>query len=338
MYPLRLTLPVVGAGSVGGRMSRYKLGYFVGSHARVQVPSQLHVGVPRFRRTRGRRSPQMRTRVFLTLAATSLSMPLRGQATAPSTSINPTTLPRLAAVDERYQSYNVEMAEVIGGNFWKPYDKNTLATLRTRANAASEGGGSGGSAPAKVGVDTAIYQARPPVNLTNARLRKLAAALGPAYVRVSGSWANSVYFHDSDSPAPRKAPTGFEGVLTRAQWKGVIDFAKAVNADLVTSFAISAGVRDANGVWTPVEARKLIAFTDAAGGHISAAEMFNEPNMPTYAGAPRGYGAADYAKDLAVFEPFIRSAAPDMRIVGPGSVGEGILMPLLGKSFMDRKS
>jgi len=30
-------------------------------------------------------------------------------------------MPRIADVDERYQSYNVEMAEVIGGNFWKPY-------------------------------------------------------------------------------------------------------------------------------------------------------------------------------------------------------------------------
>jgi hypothetical protein len=261
-------------------------------------------------------------------------MPFQGQATAPVASLDPTTLPRLAAVDERYQSYNVEMAEVIGGNFWKPYDKGTLATLRAKANAPSGGDGSGGSSPAKVGVDTSIYQARPPVDLTNARLRELAAALGPAYVRVSGSWANSVYFHDADSPAPNKAPTGFEGVLTRAQWKGVIDFAKAVNAELVTSFAISAGVRDAKGVWTPVQAQKLIAFTDRAGGHIAAAEMFNEPNMPTYAGAPKGYSAADYAKDFAVFARFSRLVAPDMRLAGPGSVGEGILMPLLGSGFM----
>jgi len=35
------------------------------------------------------------------------------------------TLRRIATVDERYQSYNVEMAEVIGGNFWKPYDAET---------------------------------------------------------------------------------------------------------------------------------------------------------------------------------------------------------------------
>jgi hypothetical protein len=33
------------------------------------------------------------------------------------------TLHRIATIDERYQSYNVEMAEVIGGNFWKPYGR-----------------------------------------------------------------------------------------------------------------------------------------------------------------------------------------------------------------------
>jgi heparanase len=34
--------------------------------------------------------------------------------------VSPATMPRIATVDERYQSYNVEMAEVIGGTFWKP--------------------------------------------------------------------------------------------------------------------------------------------------------------------------------------------------------------------------
>jgi heparanase len=247
--------------------------------------------------------------------------------------IAPATLSRIATVDERFQSYNVEIAEVIGGNFWKPYEHGSVPASRAAAKAPAAGA-TGSTPPAQVGVDPSIYQARPPVDLTNVRLRKLAAALGPAYVRVSGSWANSVYFHDEDTPAPRTAPKGFDGVLTRQQWRGVIEFARAANARLVTSFAISAGVRDAAGVWTPVQARKLIAFTSESGGRIEAAEMFNEPNMPTYAGAPAGYTAASYAKDFAVFKPFVRSVAPEMRIVGPGSVGEGILMPRMGAKSM----
>ncbi len=30
-------------------------------------------------------------------------------------------LKHIGKVDERYQSYNIEMVEVVGGRFWKPY-------------------------------------------------------------------------------------------------------------------------------------------------------------------------------------------------------------------------
>ena len=75
--------------------------------------------------------------------------------------------------------------------------------------------------------------------------RKLAAALGPAYVRVSGTWANSVFFQDTDAVEAGSTPSGYQSVLTRPQWAGVIAFTRAVDAKLVTSFAISSGVRDA---------------------------------------------------------------------------------------------
>jgi hypothetical protein len=31
---------------------------------------------------------------------------------------------RTGTVDERFQSYNIEMIEVTGGRFWKPYSAN----------------------------------------------------------------------------------------------------------------------------------------------------------------------------------------------------------------------
>lgn len=235
-------------------------------------------------------------------------------------SITPRSMPRIATISPRYQSYNVEMAEVIGGNFWKPYTPASIAAMKAGSAKAAFGG---------VGQDTTMFEARPPINLSNARLRKLAAALGPAYVRVSGTWANSVYFFDSDGTPPKVAPKGFNGVLTRAEWKRVVGFAHAVNAKLVTSFTISAGVRNPEGVWTPVQARKLAAYTKAIGGTIAAAEFFNEPDMPVFGGAPKGYDAADYARDIAVFRRFAAQDLPDMKVVGPGSVGEGVLMPSL---------
>jgi hypothetical protein len=168
-----------------------------------------------------------------------------------------------------------------------------------------------------------MFAKRPPIDLANRRLRILAAELGPAYVRVSGTWANSVYFQDDDEPRLAKPPSGFQGVLTQAQWRGVVEFSRAVDAELVTSFAIGAGVRDAAGVWTPKQAAPLLDFTRRIGGTITAAELFNEPNIPTAGGALSEYDAALFARDEAAFRRFIKATAPQMLVAGPGSVGEG---------------
>ena len=245
---------------------------------------------------------------------------LTGMQAAPAP-IAPGMLKRVATVDVRFQSYNVEMAEVIGARFWKPYEKDG-APKPAAAPAAPQSESE--RRAAQIGIDPGMFAARPPVDLADARLRALAAGLGPAYVRVSGTWANSVYFHDADGAAPAAPPAGFQGVLTRAQWKGVVDFAKAVDATLVTSFAISAGVRDAAGAWTPDQAGRVVAYTKAVGGHIAAAELFNEPTIPSAGGAPPGYDAAAFARDIAAFRAFAKTSAPGMQVVGPGSAGEGV--------------
>jgi len=152
----------------------------------------------------------------------------------------------------------------------------------------------------------------------------LAKGLAPAYVRVSGTWANAIYFQDNDEPQITKAPAGFVNILTRKQWKGVIDFVKATNGKLVTSFAVSNGVRDAQGVWTPKEAQKIAAYTKSVGGEISAAELFNEPTMPTAGGEMnKNYDGTSFAKDIAAFTAWSKTSVPNMLRLGPGSVGEG---------------
>jgi len=204
---------------------------------------------------------------------------------------------RIGTVDQRFQSYNVEMVEVTGGRFWKPYGP-------TASDARSD-----------------LYAYRPPIDLTNARLRRLAAALAPAYLRVSGTWANATYFSDSDG-APSAPPAGFNGVLTRRQWRGVIDFARAVGAEIVTSFAISPGARDAAGVWAPDQARRLLDDTRSAGGRIAAAEFMNEPNLAAMGGAPAGYSAAGYGRDFKRFLSLVKQEFPQMMVLGPGTIGK----------------
>jgi heparanase len=237
-------------------------------------------------------------------------------AAAQTVSVTPSTMPRVGTIDERYQSYNVEMLEVTGGKFWKPYGPALETALQQPAPASS-----GVDTPA--GMNPALYEYRPPIDLTNTRLRKLAAALGPAYVRVSGTWANTTYFPAADE-APANPPAGFGSVLTHRQWQGVIEFAKAVDARIVTSFAKGVGARDATGVWTSRQAKRFLDYTASHGGSIAAAEFMNEPNMAAMGGAPTGYDAAAYGRDFKAFHAFAKQAAPDMQILGPGSVGEAI--------------
>jgi hypothetical protein len=225
-------------------------------------------------------------------------------------------MPRVGTIDDRYQSYNVEMLEVTGGQFWKPYGRPAAAAPEAKPRAGAAGGGD-----VPPGMDPNAYAYRPPIDLANARRRKLAAALGPAYMRVSGTWANTTYFAEIDPP-PKGPPAGFSGVLSRVQWKGVVEFARAVDAAIVTSFATSAGTRDAAGVWTPKEASKLLAYTKAVGGKVAAAEFMNEPTFAAMGGAPKRYDAAAYGRDFKVFRAFARQTVPEMLILGPGSVGE----------------
>lgn len=233
--------------------------------------------------------------------------------------INPATMTPIGTISDRYQAYNVEMLEVTGGKFWRSYSPEVEALLKQRQPAAKAE--SGGDTPA--GMNPALYEYRPPIDLTNARLRKLAAALGPSYMRVSGTWANTTYLAEEEQ-APEQPPAGFSGVLTQPQWKGVVDFSKAVDAGIVTSFATSPGTRDAGGVWTPEHAKRFVDFTRSLGGKIEAAEFMNEPNLAAMGGAPVGYDAAAYGRDFKVFRAFAKEAVPEMLVLGPGSVGETI--------------
>jgi hypothetical protein len=151
-------------------------------------------------------------------------------------------------------------------------------------------------------------------------------------MRVSGTWANSTYFADQDNPPPAP-PAGFNGVLTRQQWRGVVDFSQAVGAAIVTSFAVSPGVRDAAGAWTPHQAERLLAYDSSIGGHIAAAEFMNEPNLAEMGGAPAGYDATAYARDFAIFRAFLNKRTDKTLILGPGTVGEpAIASDLLASS------
>jgi hypothetical protein len=245
-------------------------------------------------------------------AAAHAQQPTNAAVTIP----NPSKMLATGKVDARFASYNVEMAEITGGRFWRPYPKAGA----TKPPAPSSHAGDHSQPP---GTSADLYQYRPPINLGNPRLVKLARALGPSYLRVRGTWANRTWFQDDDQPARTTPPDGFGSVLTRAQWRGVLNFLHATGDSLVTSFAVSAGTRNASGAWTPEQARAILDFTRQAGGTVAAAEFMNEPTFPEVGGAPKGYDAAQFARDAKSFAAFLRTASPGTVFLGPGGVGEG---------------
>ena len=217
---------------------------------------------------------------------------------APKTADSPYSgLTKIGTVDDRYQSYNIEMVEITGGRFWAPF----------------------GGPPEE------RYRMRPPVDLSNPRLVAMAKHLGPAYLRVSGTWANSTYL-PAEGEAITEAPAGFKQILTRDQWRGVVAFAKTVDAKIVTSFPASSGARNADGSWNPDQAQRLIDLTRAEGGSIYGAELFNEPTMPQHGSFPDGYTADDFARDYRIFRDWARDYAPELKLTGAGGTAEGTML------------
>src|SRR5438128_5957578 len=95
----------------------------------------------------------VRLATALALASMSAMVGCAGHNSSSMSTLSPATMPRIGTVDERYQSYNVEMLEVTGGKFWKPYGPKLVALLKQPAASASSG-----DTPA--GMNPGLYQYR----------------------------------------------------------------------------------------------------------------------------------------------------------------------------------
>lgn len=218
-------------------------------------------------------------------------------------------LPVLRTMDKRLVSYNIEMTEVTGGTFWKSYTPEQVA----------------GTEEFPLITDWQnlmnLQQWFDPIDLYNPRLRKLAKELGTAWVRVSGTWANKTYY-DFDGHCNGVVPKGFQNLLTKEQWTGVLDFVKAIDAKLLVSVANCPGIHSAEEPWTPEQTKILFDYSREYGGPIDAAEFTNEPSMPTAGGLPEGYTTEQFARDHNLFVQFMRENYPETMMIGPCTVGD----------------
>ncbi len=228
--------------------------------------------------------------------------------------LTPEAVTPIRTVDERLMSYNIEMTEVTGGTFWKAYTPGQVAGTEDFFVASSN--------LKDFTAMTDLMQYYPPIDLHDERLRERAKALGPAWVRVSGTWATKTYY-DFEGMTGGKAPEGYASILTKEQWIGVLEFVKAVGAKLLVSVSNCAGDHPGGGPLDLAQVEKLFRFSHEYGVDIAAAEFMNEPNMLEMSGAPAGYTAADYGRDQDIFADWVRNHYPGCLVVGPCSLGDG---------------
>jgi len=218
-------------------------------------------------------------------------------------------LTALRQIDPCLVSYNVEMTEVTGGTFWKAY---------------TEGQVDGTEEFPKI-VDWTnmgnLQQWYDPIDTKNPRLIKLAKELGTAWIRVSGTWANKTYY-DFDGHCNGVVPEGFQNLLTKDQWLSLLDFVKAVGGKLLVSIANCPGIHAADEPMPFEQADLLFRTSREYGVPISAAEFTNEPNMIALSGLPKGYTAADHARDHDRFGAWLKENYPECLFVGPCTVGD----------------
>ena len=223
--------------------------------------------------------------------------------------LDPAKLSPLRQIDERLVSYNVEMTEVTGGTFWKAYTEAQVdgtEEFPLISNWQDMGN---------------LQQWYDPIDTKNPRLIKLAKDLGPAWVRVSGTWANKTYY-DFDGHCNGVVPEGFQNLLTKDQWLNLLDFVKAVNGKLLVSIANCPGIHKADEPMPFEQADLLFKTSKEYGVPIAAAEFTNEPNLIALSGLPQGYTAADHARDHDLFGAWLKENYPECLFVGPCTVGD----------------
>lgn len=223
--------------------------------------------------------------------------------------LNSAMLTTLHKRDPRLLSYNIEMTELMGGTFWKPYTPEQVSGEEEFPRPDNQ--------TDLMALLAGLHIKMPEIDLYEPRLRTLAKALGPAIVRYSGSWATCAYY-DFDGHTGGRVPDGFDNVLTKKQWQGALDFAKAVGAKILVSVANCVGVhKNGVGQWMPDQAALLWDYAAKQGVTIDYAEFANEPNFLTAMKAPEGYGPKEFARDHDLFATWLMENHPETTLVGP---------------------
>ena len=225
--------------------------------------------------------------------------------TVPQLSVSVATEAPIAVVDEKYLSVAVDMANVVGGAFWDP-SKNA-----------------GPMGTAKVA----------PYDFARPRLRKLAAALAPAFLRVGGTDADRTAYELA--PANNSGSTAAQWKLSTNQWRNLNTFAQDVGFRVMFTLNAGQSARNDQGAWDPQSARALVEDATAHQYPVDVWEFGNELNVYPVL-HQQWLSPRSYSDDLQKVRWLLGEASPKTRLAGPAvafwpHIGEGL--PFLN-SFM----
>lgn len=196
----------------------------------------------------------------------------------------------VADVDERFLSVAVDSAQVVGGVFWSP------------------------DGSVEVEGETPVE----PYDFGRARLRRMAAELAPAYLRIGGTAADRVFYDLGDDPA-QEAPGEYENVMTRAMFDGIASFATDLDYEILFTLAAGPGPRDSETLaWRADNARELLKYSTDVGAPVAMWELGNEANgFPLLLGI--NITAEMLAADAAVARSAIDELDPEAMFAAPSS-------------------
>jgi heparanase len=207
----------------------------------------------------------------------------------------------LSHVDARFLSVALDTSQVLGGHWWTP-----------------------GAARVEMGRGSRVVD---PFDLEAPRLRLLAAALAPAYLRIGGTEADAVYY--DMGPEPSAIPDGFELSLTRSRWDAIGRFARGAGFDLFFTVNAGPGPRGEDGRWSSANFSTLLTYAKASGGDVGVFELGNEVDAFWFTqGLRHQVSGRVYAGDLARFREAVRVVYPAAKVAGPAA----LYWPVIGRS------
>ena len=196
----------------------------------------------------------------------------------------------VSVVEARFLSVAIDISLVVGGHWWSP---------------SGEVEAIGGSRV-------------PPLDLTNSKLRDLARALAPAYLRIGGTEADKI-FYSVGQPEFRGARPSGELTLTRNRWDGLFEFVRSTQLALVFTLSAGPNSRDSHRRWNGENAEQLLRYAQSHHQRIEVIEFGNEINGYWFTFGPSQQpSGAQVAADLGRLRALVRQYAPYAKIAGPG--------------------